>query len=46
MGLTLFYMVAGSLLLPRLWIDPLGPLWKIWPVLILNFIALAMLAER
>jgi len=46
MGLTLFYMVAGSLLLPRRWIDPLGPLWKNWPVLILNFIALAMLAER
>jgi hypothetical protein len=34
------------LLLPRLWEDPLGPMWKIWPVMALNFIALAILKER
>jgi uncharacterized protein YbjT (DUF2867 family) len=45
-ALTLFYVVTGTLLLPRLWEDPLGPMWKIWPVLVLNFIALAILEER
>jgi uncharacterized protein YbjT (DUF2867 family) len=45
-ALTMFYVVTGSLLLPRLWEDPLGPMWKIWPVLVLNFIALAILEER
>jgi uncharacterized protein YbjT (DUF2867 family) len=45
-ALTLFYVVTGTLLLPRLWEDPLGPMWKIWPVLVLNFIALAILDDR
>jgi uncharacterized protein YbjT (DUF2867 family) len=45
-ALTMFYVVTGTLLLPRLWEDPLGPMWKIWPVLVLNFIALAILDER
>jgi len=45
-ALTAFYVVLGTLLLPRLWEDPLGPMWKIWPVLVLNFIALAILEER
>ena len=45
-GLTLFYVVAGSILLPRLWLEPLGPLLKIWPILALNLILLAILEER
>jgi uncharacterized protein YbjT (DUF2867 family) len=45
-ALSLLYIVTGSLLLPRLWEDPLGPMWKIWPMLVLNFIALAILEER
>lgn len=45
-ALTLFYIVAGTLVLPRLWADPLGPMMKIWPVLALNFILLAILEER
>lgn len=45
-ALTLFYVVAGSILLPRLWLEPLGPLLKIWPILALNLILFAILEER
>jgi uncharacterized protein YbjT (DUF2867 family) len=45
-ALTLFYVVAGTLLVPRLWSEPLGPLLKIWPILALNFFLLAILEER
>jgi uncharacterized protein YbjT (DUF2867 family) len=45
-ALTLFYVVAGSVLLPRLWLEPLGPLLKIWPILALNLFLLAILEER
>jgi hypothetical protein len=45
-GLTVFYIIAGSLLVPRLWADPLGPMLKIWPVLMLNFILIALIEER
>lgn len=45
-GLSLFYFIAGSLLLPALWNDPLGPLLKIWPILVLHLMALAILEDR
>jgi uncharacterized protein YbjT (DUF2867 family) len=45
-AITLFYAIAGSILVPRLWNEPLGPLLKIWPILALNFILLAILEER
>jgi uncharacterized protein YbjT (DUF2867 family) len=45
-GLTLAYGVIGSFLVPRLWIDPLGPMLKIWPVLALNMVAIAILEDR
>lgn len=44
--LSIFYVLAGSILLPQLWRDPLGPMMKIWPILIFNFICLAILDER
>ena len=40
------YAVLGSILLPRLWIDPLGPMLKILPIITLNFVALAILDDR
>jgi uncharacterized protein YbjT (DUF2867 family) len=46
LGLSLFYLVAGTLLLPGLWADPLGPVMKIWPILVLNLLCLAILDER
>jgi uncharacterized protein YbjT (DUF2867 family) len=45
-AISLFYVVAGSILLPRLWLEPLGPLTKIWPILMLNLTALAILKDR
>lgn len=44
--LSLFYVTAGTLLVPQLWADPLGPMLKIWPVMVLNLICLAILDER
>jgi uncharacterized protein YbjT (DUF2867 family) len=46
LGISLFYAVAGTLLVPRLWIEPLGPLLKIWPIIALNLVALAILRDR
>ncbi|HEU4985607.1 MAG TPA: DoxX-like family protein, partial [Rhizobiaceae bacterium] len=45
-ALSCFYIVAGTILLPELWNEPLGPLLKIWPILALHFVALAILDER
>ncbi|HEX8621806.1 MAG TPA: SDR family oxidoreductase [Allosphingosinicella sp.] len=46
LGLSIFYIVAGTALLPSLWADPLGPMMKIWPILALNLLCLAILDER
>jgi uncharacterized protein YbjT (DUF2867 family) len=45
-ALAVFYALMGTLLLPRLWIEPLGPLLKIWPVVLLMVVALAVLRDR
>ncbi len=45
-GLSGFYIVTGSFLLPELWNEPLGPLLKIWPIVLSHFVALAILDER
>jgi len=44
--ISLFYVAVGTLLLPQLWADPLGPMMKIWPILVLNLVCLAVLDER
>ena len=45
-ALSLFYVVAGTILVPRLWAEPLGPFLKIFPILMLNLAALAILEDR
>jgi hypothetical protein len=40
------YLLLGSILAPALWLDPLGRLVKIVPILLLIVFALAMLEER
>jgi len=44
--LSIAYLVLGTLLLPRLWADPLGPLLKIAPIVALNLVAMAVLDDR
>jgi hypothetical protein len=46
LAISLFYAIAGTTILPRLWIDPLGPMVKILPIMVLNFVALAILKDR
>jgi hypothetical protein len=46
LGLTVFYFAAGSVLVPRLWAEPLGPLLKIGPIMALNLILLAIRDDR
>jgi hypothetical protein len=45
-AISLFYMVAGTFVLPRLWLDPVGPMLKIWPIIVLSLVALAILTDR
>ncbi|MFL6828054.1 MAG: SDR family oxidoreductase [Bradyrhizobium sp.] len=40
------YAIIGTILVPRLWADPLGPMLKIWPIIVLHFAALAILDDR
>jgi uncharacterized protein YbjT (DUF2867 family) len=44
--ITLTYMITGTILLPGLWKEPLGPMLKVVPILVLNLTALAVLEDR
>jgi uncharacterized protein YbjT (DUF2867 family) len=44
--LSIAYVALGTLLLPGLWADPLGPLVKVLPIMVLNLVALAILDDR
>jgi uncharacterized protein YbjT (DUF2867 family) len=44
--LSLIYLAAGTVLLPSLWADPLGPFVKVLPILVLHAVALATLSDR
>jgi hypothetical protein len=39
-------MIAGTLLLPRLWEDPIGPMMKIWPLMVLILVTIAIVEDR
>ncbi|MCK1734547.1 SDR family oxidoreductase [Bradyrhizobium sp. 138] len=44
--ISLTYALIGTVLVPRLWADPLGPMLKIWPVIMLNLVAMAIREDR
>ena len=44
--ISVFYMIAGTFVLPVLWLDPVGPMLKIWPIIVLNFVALGIVEDR
>jgi uncharacterized protein YbjT (DUF2867 family) len=46
LALSTFYAVAGTFLRPDLWAEPLGPFLKIFPIVVLHAVALAILEER
>ena len=46
LAISAFYLVAGSIVLPRLWSEPLGPMLKIFPIMVLHLMALAILEAR
>jgi hypothetical protein len=46
LAVSVFYAIASTAILPRLWIDPLGPMVKVFPIMLLNLVALAILRDR
>ncbi|MBB3352989.1 uncharacterized protein YbjT (DUF2867 family) [Rhizobium sp. BK049] len=46
LAVSLAYLTGGTLLEPALWLDPLGPLVKVLPLILLTLTALATLDER
>lgn len=45
-GLSIAYLAAATFTAPALWVDPLGPLVKVFPSILLSLVALAILDER
>jgi uncharacterized protein YbjT (DUF2867 family) len=46
LAISIAYAIIGTILVPRLWSDPLGPMLKIWPIMVFNLVALAILEDR
>ncbi len=44
--LSFVYLILGAILVPRLWREPLGPMLKIWSVMVLNVVSLAIVDDR
>jgi uncharacterized protein YbjT (DUF2867 family) len=45
-AVSLFYMLAAAVLMPDMWLEPLGALVKTAPAIVLMLVALAMLEDR
>jgi hypothetical protein len=46
LAISFAYAIIGTVLVPALWSDPLGPMLKIWPVIAFNLMLLAILDDR
>jgi uncharacterized protein YbjT (DUF2867 family) len=46
LALSAAYLLGGSIIEPSLWVDPLGPLIKVLPSIVLTVVAVATLEER
>jgi hypothetical protein len=44
--LCVIYFITSTILMSWLWLDPLGPMLKIVPIIVLNLIARAILSDR
>jgi hypothetical protein len=45
-AISVIYAIIGTILVPHLWADPLGPMLKIWPIIVLHLAALAVVDDR
>ena len=45
-GISMAYAIIGTILVPWMWFDPLGPMLKIGPIMVFNLAALAILDDR
>jgi hypothetical protein len=46
LAISIAYGLIGTILVPALWSDPLGPMMKIWPIMAFNLVLIAILDER
>lgn len=46
LAISIVYAVLGTYLVPALWAEPLGPMLKIWPIVVFNLVLLAILEDR
>lgn len=46
LAISITYVIVGTILVPSLWSDPLGPMLKIWPVVGFNLMLLAIVDDR
>jgi len=46
LAISIAYTIIGTILVPRLWEDPLGPMLKIWPIMVFNLMLLAIHRDR
>lgn len=46
LAISVTYAAIGTWLVPALWIEPLGPMLKIWPIVVFNLMLLAILRDR
>jgi uncharacterized protein YbjT (DUF2867 family) len=46
LAITMAYTIIGTFLVPHLWSHPLGPMLKIWPIIIFNLVAIAIREDR
>jgi hypothetical protein len=44
--ISIAYAIIGTVLVPWMWLDPLGPMLKIGPIMVFNLVALAILDDR
>jgi hypothetical protein len=45
-AVTAVHAVIGTVLVPSLWTDPMGPMLKVLPILALHLAALGIVKER
>ena len=43
---SVVYLISSTVLVPQLWLDPLGPLVKVLPAIVLALVGRAMLESR